>query len=156
MPFIILGFHVYLWTKCLLEVVMHQIHPLIIQYFEAWVSKKRDVFMSTLHEDFYCKECTGDIYEGLEISARWFDSWHNEDNRVLSWSIKDAWHTGNQWFVTWTFKCRFDGEVSTFDGMSRVLIEGNKIKEINEYSQFHESRYPYGRSNDGQNEKKSE
>ena len=129
-----------------------RISPIITDYFHAWLEQDCDKFLGTISDDFYARECTGDVYEGKEIARRWFESWHTGDHQVLCWEIDQAWQLDNRHFVTWTFTCRYDNNLTTFKGISHLLIKNNKICQLNEYSQEAENKYPYGRPNHVSNE----
>lgn len=121
------------------------LHTIIDAYFQAWVHKDEGALLKTLDQDIYCKESTGDVYEGIEVVGAWFRGWHQGDNQVLSWQIGECWQVEDQYFLKWVFKCRFEGILYTFDGMSQIRIHEDRIIEINEYSQVHDNKYPYGR-----------
>lgn len=44
----------------------------ITMYFESWVEKDFNKFISVIHDNAIVRECTGAVIEGKEALQRWF------------------------------------------------------------------------------------
>jgi len=58
-------------------------------------------------------------YRGVEVIERWFEDW-NKRGTVMVWDIKQFIHQENMTVVEWYFKCKYDGDVGEFDGVSLI------------------------------------
>ncbi len=109
----------------------------IVAYFDSWVSRDLDRFLSALSDDAVIVECDGSAYRGRDRARRWFVDWHAEpaSGRVTDWKI--LWilfDEGNDVAtVEWDFRCIYRGEAGSFLGASVVTFDGTKIARIHKY-----------------------
>ncbi len=106
----------------------HTLHKVIDEYFSSWIHQNRNQFLSLLDEDIVVKECTGDVYEGIEAAQTWFETWNGNGNKVLSWEISNRYFDVKNEVATviWLFECLFEGENFIFEGASVVKFRNNK------------------------------
>ncbi len=123
----------------------HTLHKVIDEYFSSWIHQNRDQFLSLLDKDIAVKECTGDVYEGIEAAQTWFETWNGNGNKVLSWEISDRYFDVRNEVATviWIFECNFEGENFIFEGASVVKFRNNKILKLDEYQMNVEKNKPY-------------
>lgn len=122
---------------------MDEREKLIKRYFESWI--KDDI--SSLEEVFdnyiIYSECYGPEYRGLKQVRKWFEDWHKKGN-VTCWDIKSFIHDNNVTAVEWFFQCKYNDEVSYFDGVSLITFnENGKIVNLKEFQSKSEHNYPY-------------
>lgn len=103
-------------------------------WFDMWLQKK-DLGMEDLFSpDAVYIESWGPEYHGLPTIRHWFEEW-NRRASVLSWDIKQFFHTEEQTVVEWYFKnVRSDASPEEFDGMT--LIRWNPDGKITFLQEF--------------------
>ena len=112
---------------------------IINKYFQNWLEGEATDFETIFHKDIYYSECYGPEYEGLDNIKRWFNSWQ-VNGKVLIWDIKQFIHKGNITVAEWYFKCKYDEEITEFNGVS--IIEFNKENLIISIKEF-QSKIPH-------------
>ena len=117
---------------------------LMERYAKVWMDRDHKGFLEMLDDCVHVKECTGDTYNGKDVCRLWFEGWHEGGNRVIDWQVVNEWQLGENSFSCWRFTCLYQGKEYTFDGMSHFRLNGDRIIELNEYSQETDSKYPYG------------
>ena len=112
---------------------------IIKTYFESWLNKNAQILKETFDSKAIYSECYGPEYRGVEVIERWFEDW-NKRGTVMVWDIKQFIHQENMTVVEWYFKCKYDGDVGEFDGVS--LIEFNDCNHIVSLKEF-QSKFPH-------------
>lgn len=117
----------------------------ITMYFQSWVEKDFDKFISVIHDEAIVRECTGAVIEGKDELQRWFTEWNESGNKVVYWDINSIGFDSEKKaaFVEWKFKCVFEKKEYEWDGSSIVYIRDNLIIELNEYEMKQDKFFPY-------------
>lgn len=103
-------------------------------WFDMWL-RKRDLGLSRIFsEDAVYVESWGPEYRGVTKIKHWFDEW-NTRGTVLTWEIKQFFHTDFQTAVEWFFENRMaDGKTERFEGMSLIRwTEDGRICFLKEF-----------------------
>ncbi len=119
--------------------MMSDREEIIKKYFGAWINNNSLVLKDIFDRNIMYSECYGPEYHGINTIKTWFEDW-NKRGEVLIWDIKQFVHQGNISVVEWYFKCKYDGEVGEFDGVS--LIEFNDDNYIVTLKEF-QSKVPH-------------
>ena len=122
---------------------MYARETLIRRYFYAWCERDSTVLADCFAEDVVYVESYGPCYNGLIQIQQWFSDWlpHGE---VLFWDIHRFLHQGSATVVEWLFCCRYDGQVSTFPGVTIAdFNEQGKICLVKEFAATAERVTPY-------------
>lgn len=119
--------------------MMSDREEIIKKYFGAWINNNSLVLKDIFDRNIIYSECYGPEYHGINTIETWFEDW-NKRGEVLIWDIKQFVHQGNISVVEWYFKCKYDGEVGEFDGVS--LIEFNDDNYIVTLKEF-QSKVPH-------------
>ena len=117
---------------------------LIKIYFESWVKNDISSLEGVFDNSIIYSECYGPEYRGLEQVNQWFEDW-NKKGKVIRWDIKSFIHDNNVTAAEWFFQCKYNDEVSSFDGVSLITFnESGKIISLKEFQSKYEHNYPYG------------
>lgn len=118
---------------------------IISEYFESWINRDEELFLSLLDDDIVINECTGASYLNKQIAGKWFKGWHAEGNKVLVWDIKDHFYDEEKEvaIVKWRYICLYLEKEHMFDGASVVKFRKNKIVGLDEYQMEAEKKFPY-------------
>lgn len=119
--------------------MMSDREEIIKKYFGAWINNNSLVLKDIFDRNIIYSECYGPEYHGINTIETWFEDW-NKRGEVLIWDIKQFVHQGNISVVEWYFKCKYDGEIGEFDGVS--LIEFNDDNYIVTLKEF-QSKVPH-------------
>lgn len=115
----------------------------IKKYFKSWLNNNGSVLKETFDSKVIYSECYGPEYRGIEVVERWFKDW-NERGEVLVWDIKQFIHSANVTAVEWYFKCKYDGVIGEFDGVSIIEFnDDNFIISLKEFQSKIPHYYPY-------------
>ncbi|AVK50510.1 SnoaL-like polyketide cyclase [Clostridium sp. MF28] len=116
---------------------------IIKKYFKSWLDNNCSVLKDIFDSNVSYSECYGPEYHGIDTVTTWFKEW-NKRGKVLVWDIKQFIHQGNISVVEWYFKCRYDGEIEEFDGVSLIEFNGdNYIVSLKEFQSKIPHYYPY-------------
>lgn len=116
---------------------------IIKKYFKSWLENNCSVLKDIFDSNVSYSECYGPEYHGIDTVTTWFKEW-NKRGKVLAWDIKQFIHQGNISVVEWYFKCRYDGEIEEFDGVSLIEFNGdNYIVSLKEFQSKIPHYYPY-------------
>ncbi|ABR33675.1 nuclear transport factor 2 family protein [Clostridium beijerinckii] len=116
---------------------------IIKKYFKSWLENNCSVLKDIFDSNVSYSECYGPEYDGIDTVETWFKEW-NKRGKVLAWDIKQFIHQGNISVVEWYFKCRYDGEIEEFDGVSLIEFNGdNYIVSLKEFQSKIPHYYPY-------------
>ncbi len=116
---------------------------IIKKYFKSWLDNNCSVLKDIFDSNVSYSECYGPEYHGIDTVTTWFKEW-NKRGKVLVWDIKQFIHRGNITAVEWYFKCRYDGEIEEFDGVSLIEFNGdNYIVSLKEFQSKIPHYYPY-------------
>ncbi|WP_236895004.1 nuclear transport factor 2 family protein [Clostridium beijerinckii] len=116
---------------------------IIKKYFKSWLDNNCSVLKDIFDSNVSYSECYGPEYHGIDTVTTWFKEW-NKRGKVLVWDIKQFIHQGNITAVEWYFKCRYDGEIEEFDGVSLIEFNGdNYIVSLKEFQSKIPHYYPY-------------
>lgn len=116
---------------------------IIKKYFKSWLENNCSVLKDIFDLNVTYSECYGPEYHGIDTVTTWFKEW-NKRGKVLVWDIKQFIHQGNITVVEWYFKCRYDGEIEEFDGVSLIEFNGNNyIVSLKEFQSKIPHYYPY-------------
>jgi len=116
---------------------------IIKKYFESWVNNNSSVLKNIFDVNIFYSECYGPEYHGIDEVKIWFIEW-NKRGKVLAWNIKQFIHEGNISVVEWYFKCRYDGDIGEFDGLSLIEFNNdNYIVSLKEFQSKIPHYYPY-------------
>ncbi|WP_017208792.1 nuclear transport factor 2 family protein [Clostridium beijerinckii] len=116
---------------------------IIKKYFKSWLDNNCSVLKDIFDSNVSYSECYGPEYHGIDTVTTWFKEW-NKRGKVLVWDIKQFIHQGNITAVEWYFKCRYDGEIEEFDGVSLIEFNGdNYIVNLKEFQSKIPHYYPY-------------
>ncbi|NRT76874.1 nuclear transport factor 2 family protein [Clostridium beijerinckii] len=116
---------------------------IIKKYFKSWLDNNCSVLKDIFDSNVSYSECYGPEYHGIDTVTTWFKEW-NKRGKVLVWDIKQFIHQGNITAVEWYFKCRYDGEIEEFDGVSLIEFNGNNyIVSLKEFQSKIPHYYPY-------------
>jgi hypothetical protein len=116
---------------------------IIKKYFKSWLENNCSVLKDIFDLNVTYSECYGPEYHGIDTVTTWFKEW-NKRGKVLAWDIKQFIHQGNITVVEWYFKCRYDGEIEEFDGVSLIESNGdNYIVSLKEFQSKIPHYYPY-------------
>ncbi|CUU46803.1 nuclear transport factor 2 family protein [Clostridium beijerinckii] len=116
---------------------------IIKKYFKSWLENNCSVLKDIFDLNVTYSECYGPEYHGIDTVTTWFKEW-NKRGKVLVWDIKQFIHQGNITVVEWYFKCRYDGEIEEFDGVSLIEFnDNNYIVSLKEFQSKIPHYYPY-------------
>ncbi|MBE6089292.1 MAG: nuclear transport factor 2 family protein [Clostridium beijerinckii] len=116
---------------------------IIKKYFKSWLENNCSVLKDIFDLNVTYSECYGPEYQGIDTVTTWFKEW-NKRGKVLVWDIKQFIHQGNITVVEWYFKCRYDGEIEEFDGVSLIEFnDNNYIVSLKEFQSKIPHYYPY-------------
>jgi len=116
---------------------------IIREYFESWINKDINIIEKYFASDIKYIECYGPEYNGINQIRQWFTDW-NRGNSVLEWNIKRFFVYNNIVVVEWFFKCEYDKNTGSFDGVSIIEFnENNKILSVQEFQSKPEHIFPY-------------
>ncbi|MDO5054682.1 nuclear transport factor 2 family protein [Pasteurella oralis] len=120
-------------------------------WFEMWLQQKDLGIAQIFAEEVIYIESWGPQYSNRKILKHWFEEW-NQRGKVLSWTIKQYFHYGNQTVVEWCFKDKMDnGKVEAFDGMSLIeWTETNQIIFLKEFGCKQNHYNPYEKGDEPQ------
>lgn len=114
--------------------MFEQREQLIKLWFSMWL-KSTDLGIDTVFTpDCIYVESWGPKYCGIPAIKHWFDEW-NTRGKVITWEIKQFFHSADQTIVEWYFKNHMDdGRIENFDGVSLVKwSDSGKINFIKEF-----------------------
>lgn len=114
-------------------------------YFKAWIERDKELFLSLLDPNVVINECTGDSYLNKVVAGNWFKGWHEEGNHVLSWDINECFFDKSKEVASaiWRFVCVYKGQEYSFDGVTMIRFNENKIISLDEYQMEVIKKYPY-------------
>ncbi|MBN7572783.1 SnoaL-like polyketide cyclase [Clostridium sp. 2-1] len=113
------------------------------KYFKSWLENNCSVLKDIFDLNVTYSECYGPEYHGIDTVTTWFKEW-NKCGKVLVWDIKQFIQQGNITVVEWYFKCRYDGEIEEFDGVSLIEFnDNNYIVSLKEFQSKIPHYYPY-------------
>lgn len=116
---------------------------IIKKYFKSWLENNCSVLKDIFDLNVTYSECYGPEYHGIDTVTTWFKEW-NKRGKVLVWDIKQFIQQGNITVVEWYFKCRYDGEIEEFDGVSLIEFnDNNYIVSLKEFQSKIPHYYPY-------------
>ena len=116
---------------------------IIKKYFQCWINKDTSILEKVFDKNTNYVECYGPAYHGLNQIKRWFNDWQ-EHGRVLTWEINEFVHSGENSICDWYFKCKYDGKIDGFNGVSWIKFNNeNKIVELREYESKVPNYFPY-------------
>ena len=122
---------------------MNKREEIIRSYFQCWISNDCRILNDVFDDQVVYSECYGPEYRGLDVIKRWFEDW-NKRGAVLVWDIKQFIHSTNVTVVEWYFKCKYDGEIGEFDGVSLIEFNDNDcIISLKEFQSKIPHYYPY-------------
>ena len=106
-------------------------------YFDSWLNRDIELFLSTLSDDVVIVECDSTTYRGIDRAHRWFSDWHAHpvNGRVTDWEILQILFDEANGVATveWDFSCTCRGETSSFLGASMTTFAEGKIARVAEY-----------------------
>lgn len=115
---------------------------IIKKYFSMWVTRDFKLLDSYFSDDICYRECYGAVYIGIEEVHLWIRDMLLKQV-VLKWEIKNIYQVNESlFFVEWYFAAKEEQRYS-FDGLSMIRFQGNKIQAIEEYESKHETFRPY-------------
>jgi hypothetical protein len=118
---------------------------IVKQYFESWIIKDINIIEEYFSEKVKYIECYGPVYDGIKQIKKWFNDWQNGNN-VLQWDIKRFIEFENTIVVEWYFKCEYNKNIDSFDGVSIIEFdENNKIILVKEFQSKVEHTFPYNK-----------
>lgn len=116
---------------------------IIRRYFESWLNNNSSVLKEIFYSRAIYSECYGPEYYGIDTIETWFKEW-NKRGEVLVWDIKQFIHQANISVVEWYFKCKYDGLIEEFDGVSIIEFnDDNYIINLKEFQSKIPHYYPY-------------
>ena len=113
---------------------MRERQSLFRAYCDAWLNRDGSRLGHFFADHVVYTESDGSRYEGLNAVRSWFSQWllHGD---VLLWRVHRYTHQGRVMIAEWTFRCRYEGVESVFDGVSVVDFDNNgKIIRLREYA----------------------
>jgi ketosteroid isomerase-like protein len=110
-------------------------YELVNAYVEGWKNDDPAQIVDTLASDCVVVESHGPTYRGLEIAARWIESWLGAGNTVDRWDVTSLCFDEVEQTAAfeWVFECMADGVRYEIDGISIVEFAGDKIVALREY-----------------------
>ena len=90
---------------------------IIRKYFQCWLDKDIDSIKGIFSGNIIYSECYGLVYKGIVQIVRWFEDW-NRKGTVLQWDIKRVIVSKATAVVEWYFRCNYEGNVDSFDGVT--------------------------------------
>lgn len=120
-------------------------HERIIEdYFSSWRAGDQTFMREHFDENVKYVECHGPVYLCREQTLKWFADW-NAKGKVLEWEIKRFIHEMNATVVEWYFRCLYDEQIGSFDGVSIVeFSQDDLIISVQEFESRSEHYFPYG------------
>lgn len=107
---------------------------MIGEWFMAWFDPTWEKFHDVFEDEVYYSESWGPEYNGIGDVRKWFSKWHLH-SKLVSWEIKQFYHTENNTIVEWYFCSRDEKSSVGFDGCSIIEWGQNgKIHSLKEYS----------------------
>ena len=123
--------------------IMNNREIIIKQYFESWIKKDISIIEEHFSKNIKYIECYGPEYNGINQIRQWFNNWNNGNN-VLIWDIKRFIENKNTTVIEWFFKCEFNKEIASFDGVSIIEFDENdKIILVKEFQSKSEHIFPF-------------
>lgn len=117
---------------------------IIRKYFQCWLDKDIDSIKGIFSGNIIYSECYGLVYKGIVQIVRWFEDW-NRKGTVLQWDIKRVIVSKATAVVEWYFRCNYEGNVDSFDGVTIAEFDDDiKICNLKEFQLKSEHYYPYG------------
>jgi hypothetical protein len=114
-----------------------------VRYVDTWLRQDPTDLPDVLATDVHYVESHGPAYRGLAQVQRWFTDWHTH-GQVLAWDLGEHLADGTAHVCRWRFTCVYDGDRSTFDGVTWfVLDDDGRIVELREFAATLPARYPY-------------
>ncbi|MCP1184613.1 nuclear transport factor 2 family protein [Paenibacillus sp. 1781tsa1] len=114
---------------------------IIKKYFFMWVTRDFTFLDTYFSDDIIYRECYGAMYVGIEEVHLWIKKMLLKQV-VLEWKIKNIHQVNeNLFFVEWYFKAK-EKQLYSFDGISMIRFDGDKIRLIEEYEAKHETFRP--------------
>lgn len=121
---------------------------IIKNYFNSWIEKNPEIIKKHFSENVLYTECYGPVYVGKTQCLNWFTDW-NQKGSVLQWDIKKTYSFDNSCVAEWYFKCKFEGNIEGFDGVSIIEFnEHEKIISVKEFQSKSEHSFPYEKDKD--------
>lgn len=102
-------------------------------YIEGWCRHDADAILATLVDDCTVIESYGPVYRGADRVRQWISDWVGAGGRVQDWVITSQLEGQGFAVVEWTFTCIWNGERSTFDGVTVVRLRDGRIEYLREY-----------------------
>lgn len=116
---------------------------IVKDYFASWITEDVSLWRSWFDKDVLYYESVGTAYRGAEQLLTWQKNWI-EHGKVLSWDISEMHCSGDTYTVLWQFCCVYDGEKSTFIGVSVIdFNDSDKIILLREFAAEPDFTYPY-------------
>jgi len=114
----------------------------ILDCFQSWLEKDKSKFIKCFAPNAHYIESWGPAYHTLKDITRWFCEW-NTDNVVLQWDIKRFWHENDISICEWYVKCKCNGEIDGFDGVSIIQFDDStRIVWLKEFQSKTPNCYP--------------
>jgi ketosteroid isomerase-like protein len=115
---------------------------IIKRYFNSWINKDINIIERHFSQNIKYVECYGPEYNGKERIIQWFNDWQKENN-VLQWNMKRFFNRNNVIIAEWFFECETKTNKHSFDGVSIIEFDGDKITMIKEFQSKSEHYFPY-------------
>ncbi len=113
---------------------MQRREKLFQAYCDVWLTRDGSRLGEFFTDDALYVESDGSRYEGLGQIRAWFAAWlpHGE---VLAWQVRRYLHQCDASAAEWTFRCRYDGVESEFDGVTLMTFSSDgKISCLREFA----------------------
>lgn len=122
---------------------MKKHEQIISSYFQSWVKGDHTLLRKIFTPDAIYSECYGPEYHGVDTIEKWFIDWQKHGT-VLAWDIKQYIHQDRRIAVEWYFQCKYDEEVSEFDGMTLIEFDAeDRITSLKEFQSKLPHYFPY-------------
>ncbi len=116
---------------------------IISDYFNSWVTGDSSQWTEWFADNVRYEESTGTGYIGIGQMLRWQNEWV-EHGKVIDWSISDILFSQGTYTVCWKFSCCYDGNESTFNGVSLISFnEENRMTYVREFAAQADIAFPY-------------
>lgn len=114
---------------------------IIKKYFSMWLTRNFESLDSYFAADIIYRECYGAMYVGIKEVHLWIQKMLLKQV-VLRWDIKNIYQVNeNLFFVEWYFVAK-EKQLYSFDGISMIKFDRDKIQVIEEYEATHETFRP--------------
>lgn len=126
---------------------MNNKEKIIKNYFDMWLQKNSSKIEEIFTKDIIYIESWGPKYCGIEEIKYWFSEW-NTRGKVVTWEIKQFFHSENKTIVEWYFKSSMkNGNIEAFDGISLIKwTSDNKIYFLKEFGCNIDNYNPYAKT----------